>query len=68
MLTFIVKRVLGLVPVLLIAVILTFLANQAIPGDPIASLLSDRSGDEVLEARLRAGILPDDVGEDGPPE
>jgi len=53
-LTFIVKRVMGLVPVLLIAVILTFLANQAVPGDPIAALLSDRSGDAALEARLRA--------------
>jgi len=54
LLSYVVKRLLGLIPVLLAAVILTFLANQAVPGDPITGLLSDRSGDEVLEARLRA--------------
>jgi ABC-type dipeptide/oligopeptide/nickel transport system permease component len=49
-----VRRVLGLLPVLLAAVILTFVANQFVPGDPIMTLLSDRSGDAALEARLRA--------------
>jgi len=49
-----VRRLLGLIPVLLAAVILTFLANQAVPGDPITGLLSDQSGDAALEARLRA--------------
>jgi ABC-type dipeptide/oligopeptide/nickel transport system permease component len=53
-LSYVVKRLLGLIPVLLAAVILTFLANQAVPGDPITGLLSDQSGDEALEARLRA--------------
>jgi ABC-type dipeptide/oligopeptide/nickel transport system permease component len=48
------RRVLGLLPVLLAAVILTFVANQFVPGDPIMTLLSDRSGDAALEARLRA--------------
>jgi ABC-type dipeptide/oligopeptide/nickel transport system permease component len=48
------RRVLGLVPVLLAAVVLTFVANQFVPGDPIMTLLSDKSGDAALEARLRA--------------
>jgi ABC-type dipeptide/oligopeptide/nickel transport system permease component len=48
------RRLLGLVPVLLAAVVLTFVANQFVPGDPIMTLLSDRSGDAALEARLRA--------------
>ena len=48
------RRALGLLPVLLAAVVLTFIANQFVPGDPIMTLLSDRSGDAALEARLRA--------------
>ena len=54
MFSYVIKRVAGLIPVLLVAVVLTFLANQAVPGDPIIGLLSDQSGDEALEARLRA--------------
>jgi ABC-type dipeptide/oligopeptide/nickel transport system permease component len=49
-----IRRALGLVPVLLTAVVLTFAANQFVPGDPIMTLLSDKSGDAALEARLRA--------------
>ena len=45
---------LGLLPVLVTAVVLTFVANQFVPGDPIMTLLSDKSGDAALEARLRA--------------
>ena len=48
------RRVLGLLPVLFAAVVLTFVANQFVPGDPIMTLLSDRSGDAALAARLRA--------------
>ncbi len=48
------RRVLGLLPVLLTAVVLTFVANQFVPGDPILTLLSDKSGDAALETRLRA--------------
>lgn len=54
MLGFALKRVLGLVPVLLVAVVLTFVALQFVPGDPIVILLGDQSGDPALEARLRA--------------
>jgi len=40
--------------VLFAAIVLTFVANQFVPGDPIMTLLSDRSGDAALAARLRA--------------
>jgi ABC-type dipeptide/oligopeptide/nickel transport system permease component len=49
-----VGRVLGLIPVLFVAVLLTFIAVQLVPGDPIMTLLGDQAGDPVLEARLRA--------------
>jgi len=48
------RRVLGLIPVLLTAVVLCFVAIQLVPGDPIMVLLSDHAGDPALEARLRA--------------
>ena len=48
------RRLTGLLGVWLIAVVLTFIAVQFVPGDPIMAMLSDRSGDPVLEARLRA--------------
>jgi ABC-type dipeptide/oligopeptide/nickel transport system permease component len=48
------RRILGLIPVLLTAVVLCFVAIQFVPGDPIMVLLSDQAGDPVLEARLRA--------------
>ena len=54
MLAYAARRVLGLIPVLFIAVLLTFIANQFVPGDPILTLLSDQAGDPALEARLRA--------------
>jgi len=48
------RRILGLLPVLAAVIILTFLANQVIPGDPVTIMLSDQSADRVLAARLRA--------------
>ena len=54
MLIYAARRILGLFPVLATAVVLTFIANQFVPGDPILILLSDQSGDPALEARLRA--------------
>ncbi len=54
MLKYALGRALGLVPVLFVALVLTFIANQFVPGDPISTLLSDQSGDLELEARLRA--------------
>ena len=49
-----VARIFGLIPVLFVAVVVTFVAIQFVPGDPIMILLSDQAGDPVLEARLRA--------------
>ena len=48
-----IARIFGLIPVLFVAVVVTFVAVQFVPGDPIMILLSDQSGDPVLEARLR---------------
>ena len=54
MLIYAIKRIVGFLPVLAVAVVLTFVALQFVPGDPILILLGDQSGDAVLEARLRA--------------
>lgn len=48
------KRVLGLFPILAAVLLLTFLANHFTPGDPIVMMMDDRSGDAELEAILRA--------------
>lgn len=48
------RRLAALVPVLVTAVIVTFLAAHALPGDPIAAMLSDHSADTQMAARLRA--------------
>ncbi|PKQ08809.1 MAG: ABC transporter permease [Alphaproteobacteria bacterium HGW-Alphaproteobacteria-10] len=48
------RRLIGLLPVLFLAVVLTFIATRFVPGDPIATMLGDHAGDKVLEARLRA--------------
>ncbi|MCK5516479.1 MAG: ABC transporter permease [Desulfobulbaceae bacterium] len=47
------KRTAGLIPVLFVAVLLTFIAIQFVPGDPIQVMLSDHSGNVELEERLR---------------
>jgi ABC-type dipeptide/oligopeptide/nickel transport system permease component len=54
MLRYAAQRLIGLVPVLLAAIVLTFAANQLMPGDPIQIMLSDHAGDPVLADRLRA--------------
>jgi len=48
------RRLMGLLGVWFLAIVITFIAVQFVPGDPIMALLSDRSGDLELEARLRA--------------
>jgi ABC-type dipeptide/oligopeptide/nickel transport system permease component len=53
MLRFLVRRLLGLLPVLAVAIVLTFAATHALPGDPVAVMLSDHSADAELAARLR---------------
>lgn len=47
------KRIAGLLPVLFVAVLLTFIAIQFVPGDPVQVMLSDHSGNEALEKHLR---------------
>lgn len=54
MLRFLVARLAGLVPVLAVAVVVTFAAIRALPGDPVAVMLSDHSADLVMAARLRS--------------
>src|SRR5258708_17114771 len=54
MATFLVRRLLGLVPVLAVAIVLTSAALQALRGDPVAVMLSDHSADTELAAHLRA--------------
>jgi ABC-type dipeptide/oligopeptide/nickel transport system permease component len=43
-----------MVPVLAVALVATFLAAHALPGDPVMMMLSDHSADEAMAARLRA--------------
>jgi ABC-type dipeptide/oligopeptide/nickel transport system permease component len=53
MLRFIVHRLLRLVPVLAAAIVLAFVATNALPGDPVSVMLSDHSADVEMAARLR---------------
>ena len=51
---YILRRLLGLLPVLVAAVLLTFAANRFVPGDPITIMLGDQGGNVQLEQKLRA--------------
>ncbi len=51
---FLLRRLLGLIPVLAAAIVVTFLAVHALPGDPVQVMLSDHSADRDLADRLRA--------------
>jgi ABC-type dipeptide/oligopeptide/nickel transport system permease component len=53
MILFVLNRVLKLLPVLAAAVILTFLATNALPGDPVGVMLSDHSANVEMANRLR---------------
>jgi len=48
------RRLVGLTPVLGAAVVVTFLAIRALPGDPVGVMLSDHSADVAMATRLRA--------------
>jgi ABC-type dipeptide/oligopeptide/nickel transport system permease component len=52
-LTYIGQRLLGLVLVLAVALVLTFVANRFVPGDPVLMMLGDQSGNQALAASLR---------------
>ena len=54
MLKYVAFRLAGLVPVLAVAIVVTFAAIQALPGDPVGVMLSDHSADVEMAARLRA--------------
>jgi ABC-type dipeptide/oligopeptide/nickel transport system permease component len=54
LLRFIVRRLIGLIPVLAVVLLVTFLAMQALPGDPVMVMLSDHSSDVEMATRLRA--------------
>ncbi len=53
MATYILRRLATLLPVLFAAVILTFIANQFVPGDPVLIMLGDQSADAAQATRLR---------------
>ena len=53
MLRFLLRRGLGLLPVLAVAVVLAFAANHATPGDPVIVMLGDQSANQELVANLR---------------
>ncbi len=53
MIAYVARRLLGLLPVLVAAVLLTFAANRFVPGDPITVMLGDQGGNVELERKLR---------------
>ncbi len=54
LLRFVAWRLAGLVPVMVVSILVTFLAVRALPGDPVSVMLSDHSADLAMAARLRA--------------
>ncbi len=54
MLSYALRRLLGLVPVLMAVILLTFATNHLTPGDPVGTMLGDQSANVVLAAKLRA--------------
>lgn len=54
MLRYALRRLAGLAPTLLAVVLIVFAASRAMPGDPVATMLSDHSADTAMAARLRA--------------
>jgi ABC-type dipeptide/oligopeptide/nickel transport system permease component len=53
-LSYSVRRLLGLMPTLVLVTALTFLVLRLTPGDPVAAILGDHAGDEGLAAQVRA--------------
>jgi peptide/nickel transport system permease protein len=57
MLGFVVRRVLSVIPVLLIVAVLVFLMLRLVPGDPAAVIAGDTATDEQVQAlRVRMGL------------
>lgn len=51
---FVMRRFAGLILTVAVAVVLTFAANQFVPGDPVTVMLGDQSSNRELAAKLRA--------------
>ena len=63
MLGFIVRRVLSVIPVLLIVAVLVFLMLRLVPGDPAAVIAGDTATDEQVQAlRARMQTQGEDQG------
>jgi peptide/nickel transport system permease protein len=57
MINYLVRRLIGTIPVLLLITLLVFLLLHAAPGDPASLLLSDQTNEaDVAEARQRWGL------------
>lgn len=54
MVVYLLKRLVGIIPVLAVTLIVTFGAIQALPGDPVTVMLSDHSANVEMANRLRA--------------
>jgi ABC-type dipeptide/oligopeptide/nickel transport system permease component len=50
---FLLRRLVGLLPVMAAALLVTFAALHALPGDPVAVMLSNHSADVQMANRLR---------------
>ncbi len=50
---YVARRLLALLATVAAAVLLTFAANQFVPGDPVTVMLGDQSGNAALAAKLR---------------
>ena len=51
---YVARRLLALLATVAVAVVLTFVANRFVPGDPVTVMLGDQSGNVLLAAKLRA--------------
>ena len=57
MFSYIIRRMIGTIPVMLLISLLVFMLVQAAPGDPADILLSDEaSKEDIEEARQRWGL------------
>ena len=51
---YVARRLLALLATVAAAVVLTFVANRFVPGDPVTVMLGDQSGNLALAAKLRS--------------
>ena len=56
-LTYIIKRILQMIPVLLIITLVIFFGMRLIPGDPVLLLVGNRASDDAIAAmRAKMGL------------